>query len=267
MKRLLLVLLFFGFTTAGAVDVLLLDDNSQDISEDPFRNFPNLDMVEGKLDELGITYAHEHDNSYRYPNITENPDFLADYRIIVWYNDQRVITQDEYNTVLDWVEAGNYLVVTGYDSLGNPNDTLMAQLVGSTSCGDYPFCDHFVVSDDDNFIMNGDWETFSVGDSIDILPDATDHDWAQAAPGTRKIATAYTEHLQGPSKILLTEDVGDGGMIVYWNGNWDSIEWWRFTQTPETVNMFRNMIGHLVDLVHEAVVETSWGGIKGIFTP
>ena len=220
-------------------------------------------MVEGKLDELGIAYTHEHDNRWRYPGITENPEYLDDYRIIIFYNDQRVITQKEYDTLLEWVSEGNYLIVTGYDSLGNPNDPLMAQLVGSATYGDYPYCDSFGVCDSDNFIMDGPWGYFS--GSYPIIPDASDHDWAQPLPGTRKLATACTGHVLGPAKILLTENVGDGGIIIYWNGNWDSIEWWRMSQTPATVNMFRNIMDYLVALV--PVQETSWGGIKGMFTP
>lgn len=266
MKRMLLVLLFLGFTAAGAVDLLLVDDNAIDQSDDPFHiNFPNLDKVEGKLDELGIAYTHEHDNRWRYPGITENPNFLNDYRIIIFYNDQRVITQEEYDTLLEWVSEGNYLIVTGYDSLGNPNDPLMAQLVGSATYGDYPFCDSFGVCDSNNFIMDGNWGYFAAGTSYDILPDCTDHDWAQPLPGTRKLATACTGHVLGPAKILLTENVGDGGIIIYWNGNWDSEEWWWFNRSPDSVNMFRNMMDYLVALV--PVQETSWGGIKGMFTP
>ena len=265
MKRLFITLLFIGITAAGAVDLLLVDDNSED--GDPYPNYVNLDRVEGILDALGIDYHHEWDDRIRYPGITADLDYLRNYRIMIWYNDNRAIDQSEYDAVKAWVEEGNYLIVTGYDSLGNPNDTLMAQLVGSSTCGDYPFCNSFSVGDSNNFIMDGDWGYFAAGTSYDILPDATDHDWVQPAPGTQKIATCYTGSVLGPAKILLTEGVGDDGIIIYWNGNWDSIEWWRFTQTPDTVNMFRNMMDYLVDLASEAVENTSWGGIKGIFTP
>ncbi|HUT99272.1 MAG TPA: hypothetical protein VM054_09375 [bacterium] len=262
MKRMLLALLFLGFTAAGAVDVLLVDDNIQD-GPDGYPNIVNLDRVENILTNMGIPFDHEWNDRLRYPGITADLDFLNDYRIIIWYNDNRAIDQTEYDAVHAWVEEGNILIVTGYDSLGNPNDPIMAQLVGSSTCGDYPFCDSFTVGESDNFIMDGDWGYFS--GSYDILPDGADHDWAQPAPGTRKIATSFTGHVMGPAKILLTEGVGNGGIIVYWNGNWDSIEWWRFTQSPETVNMFRNMMDYFVALV--PVQEMSWGGIKGVFTP
>jgi hypothetical protein len=262
MRQALITLVLVWVVSVGAASVLLLDDNSRDQVE-PYKNYPNLDRVEERLDELGIAFTHEHDNRQRYPGITENPAFLADYRVIVWYNDQRVITQDERDTVLDWVEDGNYLVVTGYDSIGNPNDPRMADLIGSSVYGDYPFCDGFCVSDSDNWIMDGPWGCFS--GCFEILPHCTDHDWALPAPGTRKLASACSGTLIGPAKILLTEDVGNGGIIVYWNGNWDSEEWWWFNRSPETVNMFRNIMDHLVELV--AVREVSWGEIKSYFTP
>jgi hypothetical protein len=246
---------------AGAKEVLLVDDNSQD--GDPYPNNVNLDRVEGILDALGIDYHHEWNDRIRYPGITADLDFLNDYHIMIWYNDNRAIDQSEYDAVRAWVEEGNFLIVTGYDSLGNPNDVLMAQLVGSSTCGDYPFCDSFTVGDSDNFIMDGDWGYFS--GSYDLLPEGSDNDWANAAPGTRQIATCYTGHVRGPAKILLTENVGNGGIVVYWNGNWDSIEWWRMSQTPDTVNMFRNMMDYLFAMA--PVQEMSWGGIKGVFTP
>ncbi|OGD76776.1 MAG: hypothetical protein A2Y64_04570 [Candidatus Coatesbacteria bacterium RBG_13_66_14] len=257
-------MLFIGFTTAGAVDLLLVDDNSWDGPEG-LPNYANMERVEDILDAMGIPFYHEWNNRHRFPGITADLDYLNNYHIMIWYNDNRAIDQTEYDAVRAWVEEGNYLIVTGYDSLGNPNDPIMAQLVGSSTYGDYPFCDSFSVGNDDNFIMDGDWGYFAAGTSYGILPDATDHDWAQPVPGTRKIATAYFGHVQGPAKILLTENVGDGGIIVYWNGNWDSIEWWRTSQTMDTVNMFRNLMDYLVELV--SVEETSWGGIKGIFTP
>jgi len=264
MKRLFITLLFFGFTMAGAKEVLLVDDNNWDVDE-PYHNYVNLDRVEGILDALGIDYHHEWNDRIRFPVLTADLDFLNNYHIMIWYNDNRAIDQSEYDAVSAWVEEGNFLIVTGYDSLGNPNDVLMAQLVGSSTCGDYPFCDSFTVGDDNNFIMRGDWGDYDAGTSYDILVDGSDHDWAQPVPGTRKIATACTGHVLGPAKILLTENVGNGGIIVYWNGNWDSIEWWRFTQSPETVNMFRNMMDYLFALA--PVREMSWGGVKGMFTP
>jgi len=263
MRQTLLAVLVLGLTGAGAVDLLLVDDNTWDyIDGHEYHNYANMDNVEDILTDMGVTFHHEHNNRHRYAGITANPAFLADYRILLWYNDQRVIEQEEYNAVLDWVKDGNCLVVTGYDSLGNPNDPRMAALVGSSTYGDYPFCDRFIVNLSDNFIMDGDWGYFS--GAYAILPAGKDHDWALPAPGTKSLATTSTGYVMGPAKLLLTENVGNGGIIIFWNGNWDSIEWWRTTQTMYTVNMFRNMITHLLSYVN--VELTSWGGIKDIFS-
>ncbi len=262
MKKTLSLLLGVLTISVSAHELLLVDDNSTDIHDPYYVNYANLDDVEGILDEMGIDYDHEWDNRHRYPGITADPTFLASYDIIIWYNDNRAIEQAEYDAVLDWVGEGNYLVVTGYDSLGNPNDPRMANLIGSVTYGDYPYCDSFGVSNSDNWIMDGPWGYFQ--GVFDILHEATDHDWALAAPGTVKIAGTFTGGLIGPDKILLTEDVGEwGGIIVYWNGNWDSVEWWRKSQTMDTVNMFRNIMSRL----NSTVEEVSWGKIKDIFTP
>ncbi|GAF82316.1 unnamed protein product, partial [marine sediment metagenome] len=112
---------------------------------------------------------------------------------------------------------------------------------------------------------------FFEGD-FDIIPEAHDHDKAAPkSPGTYQIAmTVIGEHVIGPAKILVSENVESlrGGIVVYWNGNWDAVEWWRMSQTPDTVNMFKNMMYYFIETVPENTVEdTSWGVIKGTFAP
>ncbi len=258
----LLLILVIG---TPAYQLLLLDDAPPDPSMPD--DYPNLDDVEGILDEMGIDYDHEWNNRHRYPGITANPAFLAGYDIIFWYNDNRAIEQAEYNAMRAWVGEGNFLTVTGEDSLGSPNDPLMAALVGSTIYGDFPFCDNFTVTRPENWIMDGPAGYFD--GTFDILEVASDHDLCSPKPpNTYTVAlTIIGEFTIGPPKILITENPNpSGGTIVYWNGNWDAVEWWRMSQTPETVNMFKNMVNYFIDNVN-VVEETSWGSIKDIFSP
>ncbi|MCK4593590.1 hypothetical protein KAU45_03745, partial [bacterium] len=164
---------------------------------------------------------------------------------------------------------GNFLTVTGEDSLGSPNDPLMAALVGSTTYGDYPFCDKFTVTRPENWIMDGPAGYFD--GTYDILECAADHDvCSPKPPHTYTVAlTIIGDFTVGPPKILVTEIPNpNGGTVVYWNGNWNAVEWWRMSQTPETVNMFKNMVYYFIENApDDAVEETSWGSIKDIFSP
>jgi hypothetical protein len=262
MKLTAIALCFAMVLGGSAYNLLLLDDSSPDYGM-PDDN-RNLDNVEQVLTGMGVTYDHWHNNWIM--NKSADLKFLLDYDIILWYNDNRAISQDEYKVMKQWVGEGNYLVVTGEDSLGSPNDPLMADLVGSTVYGDYPFCQQFTITDSDNWVMDGDAGYYE--GVYDLLDYASDHDKAEPnLPGTYAVAVTLVDGINvGPAKILVTEIVPPrGGIVVYWNGNRDASEWWRLSQTPETVNMFKNMMYYLTDNV-AAIATVSWGGLKSIFS-
>jgi hypothetical protein len=262
MKLTAIALCFAMVLGGSAYNRLLLDDSSPDYGMTD--SYCNLDSVEQVLIDMGITFDHWHNNWIM--NKSADLKFLMDYDIILWYNDNRAISQDEYTVMRQWVGEGNYLVVTGEDSLGSPNDPLMADLVGSTVYGDCPYCLQFAVSQSDSWIMDGDAGYY---DGIyDLLDYASDHDLAEPnLPQTYAVAvTLVDDHNVGPAKILVTEVVPPrGGIVVYWNGNRDAAEWWRLSQTPETVNMFKNMMYYLTANV-AGIEPVSWGGLKGIFS-
>lgn len=258
-KALALLLIFAA--SAPAYQLLLLDDGPPDYGMPD--DYLNLDRVEDILDGMGIAYDHVHNN--RFLNKTSSNQFLENYDIILWYNDNRAITPSEFGALRLWVGQGNFLVVTGEDSLGSPNDPLMAELVGSLTYGDYPFTERFTINNSDSWIADGEAGFYS--GTYDILPYASDHDLAlPKPPGTYAVAYVPTEdNAVGTAKILVTELVPPkGGIIVYWNGNRDAAEWWRMTQTPHTVNMFKNMMLYLTQRVM-GVEEMSWGGLKSVF--
>jgi hypothetical protein len=262
MKLTTMVLCFAVVLGVSAYNLLLLDDSSPDYGMPD--DYNNLDNVEQVLTDMGVGFDHWHNNWIM--NKSADLDFLEDYDVILWYNDNRAILGQEYQVMQEWVSRGNYLVVTGEDSLGSPNDPLMASLVGSVIYGDCPYCDSYTVTRPDSWIADGDAGYYD--GTYAVLDYAADHDKAAPKlPGTYAVAfTLVGDHTVGPAKILVTEDVEPGGgVVVYWNGNRDGAEWWRLSQTPETVNMFKNMMYFLTQNV--GVQEVSWGDLKGIFAP
>ncbi|MCX7021502.1 MAG: hypothetical protein NTW26_04350 [bacterium] len=262
MKLTAITLCFAMVFGASGYNLLLLDDSSPDYGMPG--DYNNLDSVENILTDMGISFDHWHNNWIM--NKSSDLNFLLNYDIILWYNDNRAISQSEYGTMREWVGEGNCLVVTGEDSLGSPNDPLMAELVGSTTYGDYPFCERFTITKPDNWIADG--EAGYYDGTYDIITYASDYDMAEPRlPGTYAVAVTLVNGINvGPAKILVTEMVPPrGGIVVYWNGNRDAAEWWRMSQTPVTVNMFKNMMFYFTQI--SSVDEVSWGGIKGVFAP
>jgi hypothetical protein len=262
MKITVIALCFAMVLGAPAYNLLLLDDSSPDYGMPD--NYRNLDNVENILTSMGIGFDHVHNNWIL--NKTSDFQFLQEYNIILWYNDNRAISQSEYGAMQQWVGDGNCLVVTGEDSLGSPNDPLMAELVGSTIYGDYPFCTSFNITRPGSWITDGDAGYYD--GTYPLLDYTSDQDKAAPkAPGTYAVAVDLIgDRTLGPAKILVTEDVKPrGGIVIYWNGNRDAAEWWRLSQTPETVNMFKNMMYYLTQA--SAVESVSWGGIKNVFAP
>jgi hypothetical protein len=264
--KLKVVGLFFMMTLgAWAYQLLLLDDAPPDHGMPD--DYSNLDSVENILDEMGISYDHWHNNGFY--KKTADVEFLQGYDIILWYNDNRAIDQAEFDALRQWVSEGGFLTVTGEDSLGSPNDPLLAALVGSTTFGDFPFCETFSVTRPDTLITDGPAGYFD--GTYDIIEYAADHDICSPKPPlTYSVALTFVgEFTVGPPKFLITESLDpNGGIVVYWNGNWDAVEWWRKSQTMDTVNMFKNMVFYFVDHVPGgAVQEMTWGGIKGVFSP
>src|SRR4030042_2215 len=213
MKLTAIALCFAMVLGGSAYNLLLLDDSSPDYGMPD--DYSNLDSVEHVLTDMGIGFDHWHNNWIM--NKAADLEFLMDYDIILWYNDNRAILGSEYLAMLRWVGEGNFLVVTGEDSLGSPNDPLMAALVGSIICGDCPYCSSFTITRPESWITEGDAGYYD--GTYTILDYASDQDKAAPKlPWTYAVAiTLIGDHTMGPAKILVTELVPPrGGLVVYW---------------------------------------------------
>jgi len=200
------------------VTVALISDHSE------------LLVVTPILDSMGIEYDIYNDNSIHL--YTEDLDLLLNYKIVIFNNHDRQITSGEHSALQSYLSSGGNLLVTGYDSLGHPDDWLLADIVRSSSVGDNTGEPDLYVVDETHPIMNGPYGSFPTGYHISGL--YSDCDAAEADTGRNAVTVA--ELWDGYDKIIATE--GLPGKVVYWNGRGD-YDW---TTNVDCEAMFKNML-------------------------
>jgi subtilisin family serine protease len=193
------------------------------------------------LDSMGIGYDIYNDNNmYLY---TEDLNLLLKYKAVIFYNRYRWITSTEYSTLESYLSSGGNLLVTGYDCL--VSDTLLADLVRSSSTGDNTGETDLYVVDATQSIMNGPYGSFPAGYHIYGL--YSDCDMAEA--DTTRGAVTVAELWDGYDRIVATE--GLPGKVVFWNGD-GTYDW---TWNSDCQAMFKNLIQWFtVRYQHELVV-------------
>lgn len=210
----------------GTVDVALISDQSE------------LTAITSVMDSLGYPYTLLNDNWDGSQGVyTSDYNTLINYDVIIWYASGysygRLITQEEYTALEQYLQAGGRLLVTGYDTIGSPTDTLLADLIRSSSAGDGPFGATFTVINGSHPIMNGPYGSFPTGSAFT----AGDSDHDQAEADTSRNAVTVAELSDGRDKILATDLDPNNlttGRIVYWNGN-DNVSDWVTTVTNTAV--------------------------------
>ena len=212
------------------VDVALISDHSE------------LLAITGILDSMGIGYDIYNDNSmYLY---TEDLDLLLSYQIVIFNNYDRQITSSEHSALQSYLSSGRKLLVSGYDSLGHPSDTLLADIVRSSSVGDNTGEPDLYVVDETHPIMNGPYGSFPAGYHILALYsdcDAVEADIARNAITVAELADGY-------DKIIATEL--SPGRVVYWNGK--GTDDWIWNVDCEA--MLKNTLAWFIPHEHELTV-------------
>jgi len=192
--------------------------------------------------------------------LTSNPAWWANQRLVIWYASGttgfgRLLTTAELNAANDFLANGGWLLVTGYDMLGNPDDPLMADLVRSTVYGCYHSSNDltFTITNPDHFLVDGPYGTFNGTLSFtENLADEMIPDSSQGCVEVIDIDQTYD------SKVI---DCAVGsGRITTWNGNETSTNW----QDADCANMVRNWIAE--GLAPAAIEETTWGQLKASFS-
>jgi len=235
----ILVMVFLGATPVGAqCNIALVSDDDQ------LDNGAFLSALSG----MGITYTlfNYNEPSGGGPIVyMDDPSFLASWNIIVWFQSGysgsgRAITAAEHDAVAAWLATGGKLIVTGYDVIGSPDDPLMADLIRSSTDGDYTYGYYSDVIAD-HPISNGPYGNF-VG-MTDIESEESDNDWAVADVGRGALTVTRVNYdpSDNIAKIMVTEDPGTGMVVVFWNGNDYISDWDDPGGYPELYDMMRNM--------------------------
>lgn len=210
--------LLSGMPSARALDVLIADD--------PFDG--DLDFLVAELEGEGHTVTHvENLDGSGDPAISIDISFLKTFDAVILYDTDscdcgRNLTQDEYDALTAYIDAGGHLIVTGVDSIGSPDDPAMADLIRSKSFGDgSSSVDGWTAADVDHFILNGPFGDFR-GQTID--PVETDQDDVKAATGRGAVSLGK---ITGDEfdKIIYTDLPFPGGSVGMWNGNVDADDW------------------------------------------
>jgi thermitase len=213
------------------VTVALISDQSQLLAITPI------------LDSVGVGYDIYNDNSIHL--FTEYLDLLFNYKVVIFNNHDRQITSGEHSALQSYLSSGGNLLVTGYDSLGHPDDWLLADVVRSSSVGDNTGEPDLYVVDSTHPIMDGPYGSFPTGYHISGL--YSDCDAAEADTGRNAVTVA--ELADGYDKIIATE--GLPGKVVYWNGIGPDDWMWN----TECEAMFKNTIAWFMILYeHELAV-------------
>ncbi len=210
--------------TGGGCDIALVSDEDQ------------LNTLEPLLDNMGITYDRYNDNGNE--TFTAQPDVMSNYEVCIWYQYDRGISTDEKNVMDAWVMNGGRLLVTGFDSLGSPDDLLMAQIVRSEETGDGPFDLAYTVITSTHPIINGPYGQWSV--STELRAGHSDHD--KAVPDIAEGAVSVADFSDGTSKIMATDSISLGGKVVYWNGNYELKDWTNSGTQPDQIQLLKNTL-------------------------
>jgi hypothetical protein len=169
------------------------------------------------LDDMGLVYdAWDEEDTNLY---LEDPAFLEGYGIIVWYTHDRQITLGEHDALEAWLQDGGKLLTTGYDSLGSPDDPLLADLVRSSQYGDDARGNTYEILLD-HPITHGPYGVYPPGTQLPINNTDQDNAVADTGRGAEAVATLVSEIYD---KIIAT-DLGTG-IVVYWNGNEYCDDW------------------------------------------
>jgi trehalose utilization protein len=193
------------------------------------------------LDSVGIGYdVYNNNNVYLY---TENLTLLLKYKAVIFYNRYRSITSNEYSALESYLSSGGTLLVTGYDSL--VSDTLLANIVRSSSTGDDTGQYDLIVIDNTHPIMNGPYGSFPAGYHIYGLYGDCD----RVKADTARSAVTIAELADGYDKIIATE--GLPGKVVFWNGD-GTYDWYYYSDCQI---MLKNLMHwFLVRYEHELAV-------------
>jgi len=159
---------------------------------------------------------HNSEFAASYTNLN-NIAYLSTFDMVVWGarggGVGGVTPASVINTLETYISNGGNLLVTGYDTIGSPTDTLLAALVRSSTSGDRVSGDPaWNTTSYNNFILNGIYGDFR---SMSFSAIGYDDDNLTADIGNG--AVSLVKDSINRDRVIFT-DLLVGGSVGYWNG-------------------------------------------------
>jgi cysteine-rich repeat protein len=162
---------------------------------------------------------------------------LQRFRMVIFYNHDRAISAQEHTALNQYVEQGGKLLVTGYDSMAHPLDTLLSDVSRVITVADYAGQNSCTVTSDSYPPLSGPYGTFPNGMTFTVPHSDHDHVQADAARGAVQLIA-----VNAAAKLTVAENVGPGdGTVWYWNGNLSAMDW---TTAGTARSIFLNLLDH-----------------------
>jgi hypothetical protein len=160
--------------------------------------------------------------------------WLHRHPMVIFFNYNRGITAAEESALIAYVNNGGTLLVTGYDSMGSPTDTRLANACRVITSGDGPFSTSCRVTDAAHPALRGPYGTFGVGTTFTASSSDHDNVRADAALGSTQLVSVDTA-----AKLTYATDLGLDGTVYYWNGNSGMGDW---TAAGTAQDIFLNLL-------------------------
>jgi hypothetical protein len=146
-----------------------------------------------------------------------NQAFLGTFDLVVWGErgggSGDVAPAAVLTSLETYIQNGGHLLVTGYDTLGSPDDPGLAALVRSSTFGDLVSEDaNWVTAGVDNCILNGPY-----GDFRNLSFSASGYDDDALTADTAQGAVALVTYPPG-DRVIYTDLPAPAGSVGYWNG-------------------------------------------------
>ncbi|MEE9297086.1 MAG: Ig-like domain-containing protein [Phycisphaerae bacterium] len=159
--------------------------------------------------------VEEFDNGYA--NLLDL-EFLNNFDLVIWgargAGFGTVTPQPVADNLEAYIQGGGNLLVTGYDTIGSPTDSILATLVRAVNPGDLVSRDpNWATTDVDNFILNGPF-----GDFRNLTFSHIGYDDDFLVPDTARGAIILANTPGVTARVIFTDLPAPGGTVGYWNG-------------------------------------------------
>ena len=204
---------------AHALNILIADDYYDGLDSDLY-------LLPEALSQHQVTYLPNLNEDTEQPELTSNLAVLQSYDLVIFYASGivglgRPLTSEEFDALEAYIQGGGNLIITGYDVLVDPADSLMINLSRSLTAGDELRVTGWTAAALDHFILRGPYGDFR-GRHFEVS--SSDHDKLKADPSRGALSLGSLD-ISASDKIVFTWLGLNRGSVGVWNGNDGADDW------------------------------------------